>query len=976
MTEARTKLQSLLRELFEFDCADLDFGVYRIMNHKRAEIERFIEKELLDAVARELNQGVLSSQAQAASQLAEAAQEVRSTLGAESISPEGDLSEQYHKTPLGKHYLELREQAATYQARPEQETLIFNHLFEFFRRYYQDGDFISKRRYSRRERYAIPYNGEEVYLYWANKDQYYVKSGEYFTGYTFKAPGGVTVHFKLQAADVEQNNVKGEKRFFIPLTAKAAWDEAAREVIIPFEYRPVTSQEGITYGTRNQQEKIIAESLEKLPTRLKKHTEAVAALIAERRKNAEGGSVSYLEHHLRQYTRRNTSDFFIHKNLRGFLERELDFYLKNEVLNLDEMLSGDGGTASRSLGEGCFQLMQVIRRIALRIIVFLAQIEDFQKALWEKKKFVLSTEYCMTLDRVPEAFYPEIAGNKAQIEEWRRLFKMEEIAPTLFHSGGKARKPKGRGRKAGLDVAFLKAHPSLVLDTHFFDQGFKDRLLATLDRLEEQIDGLLIHSENFQAMSLLRDKYRARVQCAYIDPPFNTENPQFLFKDDYKNASWLTLMADRLRIAPVFLADSGSIYVHVDHNSNQYARFLLDDVFGADSLINEVIWRIGWVSGYKTQADRYVRNHEMIFVYGRTTGFYFNKGAARIPCVSYARDTVERPLAQILKAWGLSGDQVARTKIGFRDWQDRIYKLAMTSGEGAYNVEDTWNCNEYEDIDSNKIKRNAAEYTPNGSLITQKPEKLLKRVIEVSSRPGDYVMDFFAGSGTTPAVAQKLGRKYVAVEMGTFFDTDIMYRMKQVLHGRKVGISRQTSYAGGGIFKYQRLESYEDALNNIAFDTAAGKKALELFGEDYLLRYMLDFETRDSETLLNAAKLESPFSYALSIHRDGQTSEQPVDLPETFNYLIGLHVKTRKAYNDGDRRYLVYRGSNERANVVVIWRATKGWEKADFERDKKFVLEQKLTEGADEIFVNGDSFIPDAKALDPLFKRLMLGGVV
>ncbi|HAZ27765.1 TPA: site-specific DNA-methyltransferase, partial [Candidatus Acetothermia bacterium] len=341
MTDARQKLQELLRELFQFDCADLDFGIYRIMNHKRAEIERFVEKDLLDAVARELDQGALSSQAQAASQLAEAAQEVRGNLGADAISPEGDLSEQYRTTPLGQRYVELRGQAATYRARPGQETLVFNHLYAFFSRYYQDGDFISKRRYSRRERYAIPYNGEEVYLHWANKDQYYVKTGEHFTDYTFKAPGGVTVHFKLQAADVEQNNVKGEKRFFIPLTAKATWEESSREVVIPFEYRPLTEQESIPYGTRDQQEKIIAEALERIPAKFRKQVEVAGALTAERRKNAKGDSVSYLEHHLRQYTRRNTSDFFIHKDLRGFLERELDFYLKNEVLNLEELLAGD-----------------------------------------------------------------------------------------------------------------------------------------------------------------------------------------------------------------------------------------------------------------------------------------------------------------------------------------------------------------------------------------------------------------------------------------------------------------------------------------------------------------------------------------------------------------------------------------------------------------------------------------------------------
>jgi adenine-specific DNA-methyltransferase len=242
-----------------------------------------------------------------------------------------------------------------------------------------------------------------------------------------------------------------------------------------------------------------------------------------------------------------------------------------------------------------------------------------------------------------------------------------------------------------------------------------------------------------------------------------------------------------------------------------------------------------------------------------------------------------------------------------------------------------------------------------------------------------YVLDFFAGSGTTAHAVLNLNaedggaRRYILVEVGEYFDTVLRPRIAKVMFSREWRDGKPTSNDGHShIFKYQRLESYEDTLNNIAFSAAGGQTAIAF--EDYLLRYMLDFETRDSETLLNAAKLESPFSYTLLVHRDGETREQPVDLPETFNYLIGLQVKTRRVYRDGDRRYLVYRGSNQRSEVVVIWRDTKGWTQADLERDKQFILKHKLTEGADEIFVNGDSFVPGAKALDPVFKRLMLGG--
>jgi len=246
------KFQSLLRELFEFDCADLDFGIYRIMNYKREVIERFILEDLPQAIKEELSCGALAEQARAKEALEEARQKVLNALGEGALDAEGKLLEQYHNTRVGKEYLEAQEQAKGARSTDAHEADIYNHLYTFFSRYWQDGDFISKRRYSKKERYAIPYNGEEVYLYWANHDQYYIKTGEYFTDYTYKAPDGVTVHFKLQQADVEQNNVKGEKRFFLPVPEGIAWDEAARTLTIPFQFRPLTPQEARTYGEKNQ----------------------------------------------------------------------------------------------------------------------------------------------------------------------------------------------------------------------------------------------------------------------------------------------------------------------------------------------------------------------------------------------------------------------------------------------------------------------------------------------------------------------------------------------------------------------------------------------------------------------------------------------------------------------------------------------------------------------------------------------------
>ncbi|HUU20063.1 MAG TPA: hypothetical protein VMW72_23130 [Sedimentisphaerales bacterium] len=291
------KLQRLLRDIFQFDCAELDFGIYRIMNYKRKAIEDFINKDLIKAVSSELDKGALAEQSQVAQKIKKLQQQIKETLGEEAIDAEGKLAEQFAKTKIGKEYLGLQSEAVGTKNRSALEAQIFNHLYAFFSRYYDNGDFMSKRRYSKREKYAIPYNGEEVYLHWANSDQYYIKTDEHFRDYNFRSHG-ITIHFKMQNADIEKDNVKGDKRFFIPKYDQISYDKKAKELVIPFEHRPLTEQEEISYGKKNQQDKIIDEAMTGILKKLE-DDKAQSALLAERRKTSDGKSVSYLEHHLR-----------------------------------------------------------------------------------------------------------------------------------------------------------------------------------------------------------------------------------------------------------------------------------------------------------------------------------------------------------------------------------------------------------------------------------------------------------------------------------------------------------------------------------------------------------------------------------------------------------------------------------------------------------------------------------------------------
>ena len=379
---------------------------------------------------------------------------------------------------------------------------MYNHLANFFARYYAEGDFISQRRYSSggRAAYLIPYDGEEVKLHWANADQYYVKTTENYASYVFTMGTGEAekrVRFEIAAADNEKDNIKeadSKKRRFVLAGGNDPIAVEDGALIVRFEHRPLTdSEKKMWTGDGVRQQGRINEAVVKRI--LKEVASDWLALLAVSAPTDANSERTLLEKHVERYTAKNSFDYFIHKNLGGFLRRELDLYLNTEVLSLDDLEQGDAPRLDRALAR-----VRATRHIGGKIIDFLAQLEDFQKQLWLKKKFVLETNWCVTLDRVPETLYPEIVANTAQCEEWVELFAVDEIPGDPINGGATWSNPPS--------VDFLKTNPYLVLDTRHFDHDFTDRLLVKLSDarpLDEQLDGLLVHGENFQALNLIHD---------------------------------------------------------------------------------------------------------------------------------------------------------------------------------------------------------------------------------------------------------------------------------------------------------------------------------------------------------------------------------------------------------------------------------------------------------------------------------------
>ena len=837
------RLVKLLKELFQLDKPDLDFGFYRIMHAKEAEVTRFLEVDLLPQVKAAFQQYRSADRARLEQQLLKAEGEARGLR----VDPDAAPKVQ-----------ELRKAIETGTDVDALKADVYDHLYRFFRRYYSEGDFISQRVYKDGV-YAIPYQGEEVKLHWANADQYYIKTTEYLKDYSFRLrpeaeSDQMRVHFRLaDAAEGEHGNIKAAdekaRRFVLvaeDFVAEEDGSDGVRELVIRFEYRAAT------LGDWPEQKR----KGKKRPPPQKDLNEAAATAVldvtdlslarwmkelAATHVKADGteADCSRLRSHLDRYTARNTYDYFIHKDLGGFLRRELDFYVKNEVMRLDDIEHESAPRVEEWLSK-----IKVIRAISHRIIDFLAQLEGFQKKLWLKKKFVVETSYCVAVRCIPNAFDAEIVANRAQHDEWVDLHGIDEF-------GGDLASPPYSGP---LTTAFLRAHPTLMVDTRHFTADFTERLLEALSTggsLDEMTDGVLFHSENFQALRLMERRYRDRVDCVYIDPPYNTDASPIFYKNNYKASSWMSLLDDRLSSSRGLLTTDGVLVAAIDDEQHRELNFVLSANF-ATGLLGTICVRSN-PSGRPTQTG-YSVSHEYLLFAGKSR--YSVIGRLPPTEAQKARFSKVDELGSFewrnLRREGAGSDRAARPTMYYPiyvrgttlripemkwDVQGNEWRVLEepTAGETAVwpnnddGVEKRWRWEAQtvmNRIDSVAVRpdRSGNDYvyvkrrphedgvvsvsswfdakysaTEHGTALLKalfaKPSfsypKSIHAVVDAiyvggAKSQNSVVLDFFAGSGTTAHAAINLNRtdggrrKHILVEMAQYFDTVVLPRVKKV----------------------------------------------------------------------------------------------------------------------------------------------------------------------------------------------------
>lgn len=1048
MNEYQKRFITLLKTIFELDKSDLDFGIYRIINIRQREITDYFENRLPKKITEILAPFASAGKESIRQRMAAIENEIAQLSMTIDALPDN--------APKKLEYISLNKQLAQGADISALESDVYSALYSFFNRYYDEGDFISKRRYKEGV-YAIPYEGEEVKLYWANQDQYYIKTSENFKDYTFVTEEGINVHFRLVDATTEQNNNKeaeDAKRAFMlytesderPELKTFEWNEDDRELIIRFIYDVPA----------DKKKKWDEANFKAIKEWLSDHTSLMMALL----RNSVAGdpkSPSVIEKHLKAYVAKNTFDYFIHKDLGGFLNRELDFFIKNEIMHLDDLDTDDERRADSYLAK-----VRAVKRIGKEIIAFLAQIENFQRKLWLKKKFVVETNWCITLDRIDERFYPEIIACETQVQEWIDMYRIDEIKGDLTTTAF-TNPPT---------IEFLRENQNLIVDTANFPATFRDRLIASIDNLDENTGGLLINSDNYQALRTLSTKYNKRINSIYTDPPYNTDASKILYKNGYEHSSWVSLIHSRLEEARRLLSDEGVISVAIDDYEMRYLNCCMDEVFGINNSISNIAIFTnpkGRDQGFIAQSHDYsliyakdkrfaktynfiLSSEEMAKKFSKSKGgeslrelplkrtgtgkfrkerpymffpFFYNEQENKLKVIdfeayrkiynketdsfddsfldNYCAEQAKLGYIAILPVSG-KGDFL-RWRWGFESCVKGVengilFCKKTKSGYAVYQYDfadeevrpkSMWITERYDA--SSKGTNILENMLPNCPFKYPKSIFTVEDNIIVCSNANDVVLDFFAGSATTSHAVIQLNRtiedskrRYILIEMGDYFKSVTLARTKKIIYSPEWnnGVPQRRDAGVSHIMKYMRLESYEDALSNISLDKKEGFS--KMFGDQYLINYMLDIEAKGS--LLNLEAFNSPFDYKMKITEKNECRPRKIDAVETFNYLIGLSVSSQSAIayfktctaaspayegavdlvkdNNGDYAFRQIEGTlPDGRRALVIWRnikadniaASNAALDAYFSRYRINPQDREF----DVIFVNGDSNVENLR---------------
>ncbi|EJB23516.1 methylase [Helicobacter pylori CPY6271] len=376
--------------------------------------------------------------------------------------------------------------------------------------------------------------------------------------------------------------------------------------------------------------------------------------------------------------------------------------------------------------------------------------------------------------------------------------------------------------------------------------------------LKDKNTNYLIKGNNLIALHSLKKKFAKQVKCIYIDPPYNTGNDSFNYNDNFNHSSWLVFMKNRLEVAREFLSDDGVIFVQCDDNEQAYLKVLMDEIFLRENFVNCIVWKRKF--GNANETKRLGTAYDSILLYANTENYkikiikekqskhtqeYIKKRFTRIDEIGkhkgklwmpYPLANPGLPTANLIYEYkGYTappkGWRMVKEKLAELDNDERLY----FPKDKSQRIQEKKFLDEYEGqpIDAlwtdifviNSQSNEAVDF------VGQKPEDLIQRILEIATQENELVLDFFAGSGTTCAVAHKMKRYYIGIEQMDYIETITKERLKKVIEGEQGGISKKCDFKGGGSFVYAELKEVNLEVKKQILNAKSKSECLKIFND-------------------------------------------------------------------------------------------------------------------------------------------------
>jgi len=761
---------------------------------------------------------------------------------------------------------------------------LFDKLYTFFNRYFSEtGSIYFRYTPFHQNVYEKVYTDDkDVILFWKTHMLYYVKTDRLF---------------KNLEVEIDKH-----KYYFDVSTLEHKKANEKREII--YEFKEKRKDEAIVfnvlYSERGRKTKIddILRSLKK---------EGIMTTEEE------------LNKAFRVFEKQSEVDYFINKNAKEFLKEQFNIWLYQYVF------SGESEWTEERIKE-----LQVLKDIAFKIIDFISQFEDELVKIWNKPKFVLNSNYVITMDRIAQKDIEIIEkimnheGFEEQVKEWKEL----GIIDTELNKNNIL-------ENSITGKQLTEKYKHLPIDTKYF-KDLELEILGLFDDLDNSLDGWLIKSENYQALNTILPKFKEKVQTIYIDPPFNSPSTEIIYKNNYKHSTWLTLMENRINLGKEFLENKGCFITAIDENEQERLGLLLENIFtNYEKHCISIIHNPRGIQG-----DNFSYCHEYAYFVIPSDGErYIGSKKREEPDVRILRDSgseskredakncfypiiiKDKKIIEIgeipdenfhpkhkneekngkIKIWPIDSKGIERKWRYSRDSIGKIRdKLKIKKSGDSLDVFFIKEKTSYKTVWTNS-KYDASEYGT----------KLLKNIFgrdmreEVSfpkslynvydcinattqNKNNSIILDFFAGSGTTAHATMMLNkedggnRKFILIEMADYFNEVLVPRIKKVVFSFNWNNGKPKDSDGmGGFFKYFELEQYEDTLRRVKYEDST------LFDNPYEDPYNQYVFMKDLK-MLQALEIDYENN---KVKVDLSKLYKDIDIAETLSNLTGKWIK-------------------------------------------------------------------------------------